>query len=42
MDQGEQGLQSTLDIFRKKGIGFAGAGKCLEDAKDRILSKGIQ
>ena len=33
MDQAEQGLQSTLDIFRKKGIGFAGAGKCLEDAK---------
>ncbi|WP_455266221.1 CapA family protein [Phascolarctobacterium sp.] len=32
LDQGEQGLKSTIDLLDEHGIAFAGAGKDLEEA----------
>ena len=32
LDQGKQGLYSTIDILRQSGIAFAGAGKNLKEA----------
>lgn len=32
LDQGEQGLESTMNVLRKNGIAFAGAGSNLSDA----------
>jgi poly-gamma-glutamate synthesis protein (capsule biosynthesis protein) len=37
LDQGEQGLESTIDILNNHHILYAGAGKNIKDASDPIL-----
>lgn len=39
LDQGEQGLYSTIDILRQSGIAFAGAGKNLNEASRPYITE---
>ena len=42
MDQGEQGLRSTMEILSKAGVQYAGAGSNLQEAsKPYIIDNGI-
>jgi len=37
MDQGEQGLKSTIDALKQKGIAFVGAGDSLSEASASLI-----
>lgn len=37
LDQGEQGLVSTIDLLRRAEIGYAGAGKSLVEAQEAYI-----